>query len=110
MAKEKLIIGSLFEIEGIGYRDGTQFEAAPYIVLHSQSMRKYFGVEAVWDNDNEVYKAVFPAEMTNKMSMGSYDLEVYEDSTRENLIADIVEDYVFAIHGSGSTAHTNGNT
>lgn len=109
MAKEQLIIGSKFEIEGIGYKDGSQFESAPYVVLHSQSTRKYFMERAEWDDDNDVYKVTFPAATTNKMSEGSYDLEIYSDSERTNLIADIVEDYAYAMHGAGSSAHSNGN-
>lgn len=109
MAQERLLIGSDFEIEGIGYKDGSEFEAAPFVVLHSQATRKYFGVTAEWDNDNDVYKVTFPAALTDKMSEGSYDLEIYSDSNRTALIADIVEDYAYAVHGSGSSMTTNGN-
>ena len=109
MAQEKLIIGSKFEIDGIHYRDGSEFEDAPFVVLHSISTRKYFGVSATWDDDNDVYKVTFPATMTNKMSEGSYDLEIYADSNRDNLIADIIEDYCYAVHGSGSSYTSNGN-
>lgn len=81
---ETLYIGSKFDIGNIGYKDESELDE-PFVVLYSTSSKKTYEA-VVEDNEDNTYHAYISQEVSKTIIPGVYVLEVYSDSTMEEML------------------------
>ena len=63
------------------------FASKPYVVLYSPTTKKWFGSNLMPNKSGEVmYEFEFSAAITKNMPVGVYNLEIYSDSTRTDMM------------------------
>lgn len=96
---ETLYIGAKFEIGNIRYSDKSQL-AEPYVVLYNSASKKIFVATLEDNGDNSYYAYIAPEESINVLP-GVYALEIYTDSSKEEILKH-VDDYVRAVKAASS--------
>lgn len=69
--------------------DNSAFANAPYIVLRQRASKAFWAADDVDDissGTKKVYQFTFSAALTHDMVAGVYDIEVYKDSTMEEML------------------------
>ena len=102
---EFIPIGSVYS-RGIRHDDGSAFDPLPSVVLYNLSTRRYYIAEVTAREEDSGCDFTFSAEVTSAMLPGVYNLEIYEDDSRENLLKRIV-DYARAGKIAVSPNNTN---
>lgn len=87
MAQRILFIGSNFGGLNFYNEDGTPMEYTPYVTLHDRDRGKYYVADHVVGNeDGATVDAVFTQQVTECMSPGLYDLEVYTSEDMQTMV------------------------
>lgn len=86
--------------------DNTAFAQAPYVVLHQKASNQYYAASSITDISSAAKKEfqfTFSAALTKTMLTGVYNIEVYKDSSMEEMLH-YQEEYCKAVETAASLA------
>ena len=87
MAQRTLFIGSNFGGLNFYNEDGTPMDYMPHVTLHDRERGEYYVADHVVGNeDGASVDAVFTQEVTERMSPGLLDLEVYTSPDMQTMV------------------------
>lgn len=92
----------------IRFKDSSEFEATPKVMLFNERSKKYFVATVEKSADQKSVEFTFSKEQTNAMLSGIYRLEIYEDDSNSVLIT-YINDYAKVMTVSVSNDQTSGD-